>query len=219
MCLLLQKITIAYKLKCFRYMFKQVRKYSVLLACAAAIYSCQQPTPAQQYEALERKEISSGKRVDSVFYGLYFGMNSKDFFTYCWEMSKKGIFTDGENNQFVLHKLENGELKHKADMNFYPDFYQGKIFQMRVKYQYQAWAPWNKNLFADSLLTDVLQMYQKDFPGNPFFTIQKKGRQALHIKIDGNRRITIGTFNDAVVNAVFTDVNVEKQIETNGSSK
>jgi len=199
-------------------MFKLVKKYGLLLVCAAAIYSCQQ-TPAQQYEALERKEIASGKRMDSVFYGLYFGMKSKAFFTYCWEMSKKGIFTDGENNQYVLHKLENGELKHKAFMNFYPDFYEDKIFQMRVKYQYQAWAPWNKDLFSDKLLQDVLQVYQKQYPGNPFFTLQKKGRQPLYVKIDGNRRITVGVFNDAVVNVVITDVNVEKQIKDNAASK
>src|SRR5689334_20706560 len=101
------------------------------------------------YETLMKNELASGKRTDSLFFGIYFSMTSKQFFAHCWELNKQGIFTDGANNMYVLYRLKNNELKHAASMNFYPDFYQNKIYKMRVNFQYDAWAPWNKKLFAD----------------------------------------------------------------------
>ncbi|HWB27280.1 MAG TPA: hypothetical protein VG738_17510 [Chitinophagaceae bacterium] len=194
--------------KCFLYLF------IIVIVC-----SCQQQG-AKQYEKLEKKELASSRRVDSIFFGLYFGMKSKQFFSYCWQMSKKGIFTDGLNNQYVLHKLDNGELKHEASMNFYPDFFDDKIFRMRVLYQYSAWAPWNKGLYSDSLLNDVLQLYQKQYPGgNPFIAISEKNRPTVYAKVDGNRRITIGILNDGTVKAIFTDLIVEQQIEKKDADK
>lgn len=193
-------------------MVKGCIKLGLFLLASAGLIACHK-TEAEQYAELEKKELTSGKHIDSVFFGLSFGMPSKSFFTYCWEMSKKGIFTDGENNQFVLVHLRNGELKHDASMNFYPDFYQNKICRMRVQYQYDAWAPWNKNLFSDSLLTDVLQMYEKRFPGNPFIKISDKGKGTVYVKVDGNRRITAGILNDAVVKVLFTDLIVQKEID------
>ena len=36
---------------------------------------------------------------------------------------------------------------------------------------YNAWAPWNKNLFADTLQTDVVELYKKWYGGNNFIEI------------------------------------------------
>ena len=98
---------------------------------------------------------------------------------------------------YVLYKLKNNELKHPASMNFYPDFYQNKIYKMRVNFQYDSWAPWNKQLYADSLLQDVLKLYKNWYNrGNPFIKINDKEKGMLYVKVDGNRRITIGRYND-----------------------
>jgi hypothetical protein len=168
----------------------------------------------RQYETLMKNELESGKRSDSLFFGIYFGMTSKQFFAHCWELNKKGIFTDGENNMYVLYKLKNNELKHPASMNFYPDFYKNKIYKMRVNFQYDAWAPWNKQLYADSLLLDVLQFYKNWYrQGNPFIKIDDKEKGTLYVKVDGNRRITIGCYNDMVVKGDYTDLLVEQQMK------
>ena len=58
-----------------------------------------------------------------------------------------------------MYKVDSG-LKYPASMNFYPDFYENKICKMRVDFQYDGWAPWNKNLYADSLLPDVVNLYR-----------------------------------------------------------
>ena len=123
---------------------------------------------------LVKKELAKGKRVDSLFLGISFGMTSKTFYGYCWELNKKGIFTDGASNTMVLYKI-NSALRFPASMNFYPDFYENKIYHMRVIFQYDGWAPWNKAQYADSLLPDILRLYKKWYPGsNEFIKITDK---------------------------------------------
>ncbi len=176
--------------------------------------NCMQDEGLAKYDALQKKELSSGKRVDSIFFGMYFGMTSKQFFTYCWEMNKKGIFTDGENNMYVLYKLNNNELKYSASMNFYPDFYKNKIYKMRVSFQYNGWSPWNKQLYADNLMPNVLALYKTWYrEGNPFIQINDKEKGTIYVKVDGNRRITIGRYDDLKVKVDYTDLLAEQQMK------
>ena len=85
---------------------------------------------------------------------------------------------------------------------------------MRVGFQYNAWAPWNKAQFSDSLLPDVLKMYKKWYPeGNDFIKIVDKTKGTIYVKVDGNRRITIGRFNDMLVKVDYTDLLVEQKVK------
>ena len=145
--------------------------------------------------------------------GIYLGMTSKQFYTHCWQLNKTGVFTDGSNNTAVLYHLKNGELKHKASMNFYPQFHNNKIYKLQATINYDAWAPWNKNTMADSLTHDVLRLLQTWYPdGNPFIAVEDKERGTIYITADGNRRITVGRFDDMHVKVDYTDLLVEKAI-------
>jgi hypothetical protein len=182
--------------------------------CVAIIFSACDSLTGDEYTHLVKKELAKGKRVDSLFMGISFGMTSKNFYGYCWELNKKGIFSDGNNNTMVLYKMDTG-LKYPASMNFYPDFYQDKIYHMRVTFAYNAWAPWNKNQFADSLLPDVLHLYERWYPaGNDFLKMANKEKGVIYIKVDGNRRIIIGKYNDQEVHVDYTDLLVEKQLKS-----
>jgi hypothetical protein len=191
-----------------------MKNYIYLFVFTAAVYSCSS-TGGEKYTKLVKEELAKGKRVDSLFLGINFGMTSKTFYGYCWELNKKGIISDGSNNTMVLYKIDSA-LKYPASMNFYPDFYENKIANMRVSFQYNAWAPWNKNLFSDSLLPDVVQLYNKWYPGgNEFIKITDKIKGIIYVKVDGNRRITVGKFNDMLVKAEFTDLLIENKIKNN----
>ena len=180
------------------------------------LMACSEDRGMDKYNNLVKKELAGNKRVDSIFFGIHFGMTQKNFFAHCWEMNKKGIFTDGNDsrgNMNVLYKLGK-ELKYQASMNFYPDFNDSTIWKMRVIIQYDGWVPWNKNLGADSLLPDVLSMYKKWYSdGNSFIQINDKKRGILYVKVDGNRRITIGKYDDVLVKIEYTDMLVEKKIK------
>ena len=116
--------------------------YSIILVLALAGCENFSASPAGEYSALVKKELSKGIRNDSLFFGIYLGMTSKDFFAHCWELNKKGVFTDGLNNTAVMYKMPD-DLKYPAAMNFYPDFIDGKIFKMKTLFEYTEWAPWN----------------------------------------------------------------------------
>jgi hypothetical protein len=187
-----------------------------VLVILLVMMSCSGQGGMDKYTRLVKKELTENKRVDSLFFGIYFGMSKKSFFNHCWEMNKKGIFTDGNDglgNMYVLYK-PGIELKHPASMNFYPDFTDSTISEMHVSFQYAGWAPWNKHLYADSLLPDVLNLYKKWYSdGNPFILIDDKIKGTIYVKVDGNRRITIGKYNDMLVKVNYTDMLTEKKIK------
>jgi hypothetical protein len=186
-----------------------------LFILSVLLYSACKHDLNKDYNQLVAKELESGKRADSIFFGIYLGMPAKDFYMHCWELNKKGLFTDGNNNTAVLHRLNHNELKYPASMNFYPQFVDNKIVNMPVSFQYDAWAPWNKHLFADSLLPDVVNLYKKWYSsGNPFIEMEDKKRmQKIYVKVDGNRRIIIGKFNEMLVNVDYTDLVAERQLK------
>jgi len=193
-----------------RYKYYHINmKVFFFIAAFVFIISCN--NDMQEYQSLMQKEVTSGKHADSLFFGIYLGMTSKQFFTHCWELNKQGIFTDGNNNTAVLYKLNKNELKYDASMNFYPEFKNNKIYKMWATFQYDGWAPWNKHMYSDSLLPDVLKLYKTWYStGNPFIEMRDKERGTIYIKVDGNRRIIIGRYDDMIVKVDYTDLLVEK---------
>lgn len=184
----------------------------VLLSCSLLI-SCGKETGYKKYQALVKQELADGQRVDSLFLGVYLGMSSKEFYMHCWDMNKKGLFTDGEDNTAVLYNMTGG-LNHPASMNFYPEFYKDKISKMGVSFRYNGWAPWNKHMFSDTLKQDVLRLYKKWYPGgNPFIKIEDKDRGVIYVKVDGNRRIIIGSHDEVYVKVDYTDLFIEKKLK------
>jgi len=98
-------------------------------------------------------------------------------------------------------------------MNFYPDFFNNKVAKMRVSFQYDAWAPWNRHLYSDTLLLKVVDLYKGWYnKGNPFLKIEDKKRGVIYVKVDGNRRIIIGRADDMTVRVDYTDLFVEPQM-------
>ena len=186
----------------------------IILIMFCMLVSCSEDSAVDKYNKLVKKELASKQRVDSVFLGIYLGMPQQRFFMHCWEMNKKGLFTDGNDltgNMTVLYKLPN-ELKYPASMNFYPDFQDSTIWKMRVYFHYDGWMPWNKSLGADSLLQEVVGMYKKWYSeGNSFIQIDDEKRGTVYVKVDGNRRISIKKYDDVAVTAEYVNMLVEKQ--------
>ena len=184
--------------------------YVLAVMLGVGLYSC---STEDRYVKLEKQELAKGQRQDSLFLGISFGMTSKEFYGYCWELNKKGILFDGNNNTMVLYKLDTG-MKYPASMNFYPDFHENKVFHMRVTFEYNAWAPWNKSHYSDTLLPDVLKLYHKWYPGgNDFIQMTNAAKETIYIKVDGNRRIIVGKQDDRIVRVDYTDLLVEKKLK------
>ena len=191
---------------------KDILNPLLLFFVIIAYISCNRDNSIKQYNRLVNSELASNKRVDSIFFDIKFGMTGKDFFAYCWEMNRKGLFTDGQSNTAVLYRLNHNELKYPASMNFYPEMDKNGINKMMVTFQYEGWAPWNKHLFSDSLVLDVLQLYKKWYSnGNSFIEIKEPGKSTIYVKVDGNRRIVIRKKDDMVVKADYTNLFTEQK--------
>jgi hypothetical protein len=83
---------------------------------------------------------------------------------------------------------------------------------MGVLFQYAGWGPWTKELGSDHLINDVLNMYKKWYPGgNPFIIIDDPKKGTIYIKVDGNRRIILGRYDDTQVKADYVDLSVNEK--------
>ena len=156
--------------------------------------------------------ISSDKKnTDSLFLGISLGMERKAFYDYCWKLNKSKVFTHGPSNQNVEYKLAEG-LRDPVAMRFYPTFHEDKIFEMPVTFSYESWAPWNREYGADSLLVDILPVFKRWY-GDDFKKLDHPTMGAVYYKIDGKRRINLFRKDDQFVQAVFTDLKVEKELK------
>lgn len=162
-----------------------------------------------KYEQLLDKELASGERHDSLFYGLSLGMTSKAFFDHCYQKNQEGVFFQG--NAAVDYKMKS-ELPFPATMSFYPEFQDRKIVEMPVTITYDAWAPWNKRSFADSLQIDIKNLFEKWY-GTGFIRTEHPQRGVAFVKIDGNRRIVIVKQDDKTAKVLFTDMSVKRKKE------
>ena len=82
-------------------------------------------------------------------------------------------------------------------MNFYPDFYDSTIWKMRVIFNMMDGHHGINICIQTACCLDVLALYKKWYSdGNPFIQIDDEKRGTIYVKVDGNRRITIGRYDD-----------------------
>ena len=167
-------------------------------------------SPRSKYERMLNQELASGVRHDSLFMGIYFGMPEKDFYTHCWILNREGLIKQGPDNTTVEYELKD-ELKYSATMQYYPEFVQSKIYEMPVRFIYNGWTPWNKELSSDNLELDILRLYEEIY-SEGFIKVKHSKHGIAYTKIDGNRRITIFKEDELHVWTVFTDMSVKKEL-------
>ena len=191
--------------------------YFLSLICILLFFQfCSQKS---KYESKLRKGLESGIRHDTLFLGIYLGMSSQDFYAHCWELNKQGIIRQGEGNRSVLYELSD-ELKSVVDVNFYPTFFNDKIYEMPVTFRYKAWAPWNKQFSGDTLHLELHDLFQEWY-GKGFMEVRNPDKGLAFVKIDGNRRISLykGHNADGIVWALYTDMSVVTNKENTEESK
>lgn len=179
--------------------------YALLLPVLLGIISCSMKS---EYQQMVDEALASGIRQDSIFLGLSFGMGSDEFYKYCWEMNRQQIFRNGPKNISVEYDISD-HLRHPGKMNFYPTFYEDKIYEMPVAFSYDAFS-WQDTYGVDTLLVDVLQFYTKWYGAFKEFKHPEKG--SVFVNIDGNRQIRLFKNSwENSVNAVFTDLSVDRK--------
>ncbi|WP_373492634.1 hypothetical protein [Aquiflexum sp.] len=151
-------------------------------------------------------------QTDSLFFGIHLGMDQKNFFDLCAELNRKQIITQGSGGSTNVEYRIKNDFDNEVSMRFFPTFIDNKVYEMPVTYSYIAWAPWNKKYWADSLLEKLLVKY-KEWYGEDFKLINHPTQGKVYYKIDGKRRINLFVKDEQFVQAVFTDLKVEKRLK------
>ena len=181
----------------------------IFILFSIIIISCQ----TNPYLELERNELASGKRYDSLFLGVKFGMTSKDFYAHCWDLNKRQLITQGPSNNSVRYYLPTESIRQKIEMLFYPVFDNDIVYEVNSTFSYTGWAPWNKETSSDYLIDEVRDILSGWY-STEFFEIKNpKNNSVLYATVSGNRRIAITKVSEREVRARYTDLTVEKKDE------
>jgi hypothetical protein len=150
--------------------------------------------------------------TDSLFFGFYLGMPQKDFYDICTQLNQRQVITQGPGGTTSVEHRMKDEFDSEVTMRFFPTIVDEEIFEMPVTYAYVAWAPWNKQYWSESLLEKVLDKY-KEWYGDGFKMVNHPLQGKVYYKMDGKRRINLFIQDDQYVQAVFTDLKVEKRLK------
>lgn len=154
--------------------------------------------------AIEKQELATGIRHDSIFMGIYLSMKKQDFFDYCWGMNKKGLFTEGVD-MTVEHQLAKKDFFYPLQMNFYPKFKDDKIRELPINFTYKGIDLSFPNGQTEKLLNDVKKLVEEWY-GSGFFVTTLPDNIKGYAKVSGNRRVVIFSEKEFEVMVVVTDL-------------
>lgn len=174
-------------------------EYLFLCLIPILIWSCADFDYSKKVESELAKKIEKNE----MFLGVYLGMKSNEFFEYCAEKNKEGVFQDGLTGRTVQYELTG--LKEESYILFYPEFKDGVIVEMPALFTYEKWAPWNKELFSNKLILEV-RILLEEWLSEKFVLVRDKNNVPGFVNISGNRRITISIQDDQFVKVIFTDL-------------
>ena len=93
-----------------------MNRFVVFIYLGVFTIACQ----TNPYLSLEKKELSSGVRYDSLFLGVKFGMTSKEFYAHCWDLNRKKLVSQGPSNNSVRYLIPTESIGQNIEMLFYP---------------------------------------------------------------------------------------------------
>jgi hypothetical protein len=186
-----------------------VFKAILLFVCISSFFSCNRRS---EYHKMVIRELATGERYDTLFFDISLGMTSEDFYSHCWDLNREGLIRQGASNTTVYYQVK--DFKYPAGMDFYPTFYEDRIYEMPAVFSYDGWAPWIKSQQADSLKIEVLDLMEEWF-GTGFIEIENPNYNSgnAFVKVDGNRRISIYNVDESKVYVDFVDLLVLKEVE------
>jgi hypothetical protein len=181
-----------------------IRLFILFFALGLAM-SCK---PKTEYDLVKERELASGKVVEDLFLDIKFGMGRKEFYGTCWEHNKNGILINGDHYLQVQYRPTMPSGK-SAEMNFYPDFDDDRLFFMPMEFLYPQWFPGNEEFSNEKLMTDVVDLLETWY-GESFFEVANKDKSvSAMVKIDGNRLIRVFKKNINTVRAEILDLRVK----------
>jgi len=157
-----------------------------------------------EYELIVANELNNSERADSLFLGYYFGMTTSDFFAHSRQLNSDGAVTGQTTIHYSFDDLGNTVTKY-----FYPSFEDDKIYRIPIEASYDGWAPWNRSFFSDSLMVDLMDLYNNQYGAEFFLTQIPDKEENVWVSVQSNRRIVLNKKDDMIVQIEFLDLTVQ----------
>jgi hypothetical protein len=174
------------------------------------LQSCQEER-RNSYMETEKAALATGIRLDTLFFGYYFGMSQKDFFAHSWDLNSKNILKNGTGAEILLHPQG---FSKPVSMGFYPEFKEGKISTMPIRFHYDSWSPINPQFSPDSLMPEVIRIMGGWFGLTPkqFMWIKDaQNHRAVCVNVTGNRRIVLFKDDEMYVKVKISDLTAQNE--------
>ena len=185
---------------------KRILVFLFFLSVSLYMSSCRN-TGEKKLADVEKQELATGIRYDSLFLGLSLGMTKRKFFDYCLDMNKKGIFTEGADKT-VEYDLGKMNFHFPIQMNFYPNFKEDKISALPIKFTYKGIDLSYPNGQTEKLAEDVKKL-MKEWYGDGFFITPLPNGGKGYAKVSGNRRVLIFSEKEYEIMVIVRDLTVE----------
>lgn len=187
--------------------FRKITKISfgLVLCLLILTHACNRK---QSLRKVVAEEMARNVKVDSLFYGLYFGMTLQDFYDHSFEMNQQGIFFQNNMNVEVIIKYDD-DFSSPVDFVFFPETFYPTIQKIDGHMMFRQWAPFTKVFTASKLQEEVKEKMEEWYEGRDFIKIaHPKGHWPYaYAKVDGNRKILLyRSFDDQKLEVVFENL-------------
>lgn len=111
----------------------KIAKLLIAISLLASFYSCNEETKSswQIIEEKEDSELAKGIINDTIFLGFYFGMTEEQVQDKFKELVKNGKISVNDKNEYQYDF--SFDYPKKANANFIIEYFNGKLYQMRLK--------------------------------------------------------------------------------------
>ncbi len=181
----------------------KIRTIIFFIGLLFMFYACRN-SQNKDLATIEKQELATGIRHDSLFMGLTLGMPKQEFFDFCWAMNKKGVYTEGADKT-VEYEFGKKNFSFPLQMNFYPQFLYDKIKEMPIKFTYKGIDLSYPNGQTVKLLKDVKKLMEEWYGDGFFITTLPIGVKG-YAKVAGNRRVVIFSEKEYEVMVIVTDL-------------
>lgn len=180
----------------------------ILLILCFSLSSCffQGHTKLSPLESKIKIESQKAERRDDFILGLKLGQNKKTFYDLCWQLNKEKKISNGTQSASVMYLIKDS-VGREIEMNFFPRFFENKIYKFDVTLNYKAWAPWNKDLWAEAMLKEVPLILNTLFGEAELLQIQKNNTQRFY-RVESNRLMHFQVADEKFVSLIVRDLTV-----------
>jgi hypothetical protein len=168
----------------------------------------QQNSANKQNELKEKikKELASGKRNDTIFLGLMFGMSENQYINYFKELNRSGkIYTNKKNEYEYKFNFGAESIPREGFATFHGEFFNDQLYKLYVSVEPGEYG-YNAQLCQHALVDIYKSKYDDMIIETPIFD----DKRPEYIWIDGNRKIEIiAVVTEARI--IYTDLISEQE--------